>query len=121
MGRPLLWLGRSREDVRSFPTIARQRAGYELYQVQCGLDPSDWKPMPAVGPGVREIRVHTDLEHRIIYVARFGAGVYVLHAFEKKSRKTLKADIELARIRLSAILRMREQTRARRRQRGKPS
>src|SRR5512139_2089204 len=121
MGRPLLWLGRSREDVRAFPTIARQRAGYELYQVQCGLDPSDWKPMPSVGPGVREIRIHTDLEHRVIYVARFEAGVYVLHAFEKKSRKTLKVDIDLARTRLSAIPRMREQARDRRRQRGKPS
>ena len=66
-------------------------------------------------------RAHTDLEHRVIYVAKFEEGVYVLHAFEKKSRKTLKSDIELARARLSAFLWTREQTRARRRQRGKPS
>jgi len=115
MGRPLSWLGRSREDVQAFPAVVRQRVGYELYQVQCGLDPTDWKPMPSVGPGVREIRVHTKLEHRVIYVARFEEGVYVVHAFEKKSRKTPKADIELARARLSTFVRMREQTRARRR------
>lgn len=65
--------------------------------------------MPSVGPGVREIRVHSNLEHRVIYVARFEEGVYVLHAFEKKSRKTPKADVELARARLSTFVRTREQ------------
>lgn len=107
MERPVVWLGRSRADVRAFPTVARQRAGFELYLVQNGLDPSDWKPMPSVGAGVREIRVHTDLEHRVIYVAKFEEGVCVLHAFEKKSRKTAKGDIELARTRLNAFLRAR--------------
>jgi phage-related protein len=56
--------------------------------------------MPSVGPGVREIRVHTRLEHRVIYIAKFEEGVYVLHAFEKKTRRTGKADIDLARSRL---------------------
>ena len=121
MGRPLLWLGRSREDIRAFPPVARQRAGYELYQVQPGLDASDWKPMSSVGPGVREIRIHTDLEHRVIYVASFREGIYVLHAFEKKSRKTLKADIELTRARLRALRSTRERAKTRDRQRGKPS
>jgi len=79
-------MGSSREDMRAFPKDARQRAGYELDQVQCRLEPSDWKSMASVGPGVREIRVHTRLEHRVIYIAKFEEGVYVLHAFQKRSR-----------------------------------
>ena len=112
--RRLLWLGSSRNDLRAFPDDARQRAGYELYQVQCGLNPSDWKPMPVVGPSVREIRVHTKLEHRILYLVRFDEGVYVLHAFEKKSQKTPKSDLEIARARLRELLRIRNARQSRR-------
>lgn len=54
--------------------------------------------MPTVGPGVREIRVHTALEHRVVYVAKFVEAVYVLHAFEKRTRKTPIRDVELAHI-----------------------
>jgi len=82
--------------VRAFAKDARKRAGYELYRVQQGLDPTDWKPIPSVGPGVREIRIHTDGEHRVVYVARFDEAIYVLHAFEKKTRKTRRADIDVA-------------------------
>ncbi len=84
MIKPVLWTGSTREDLRAFPKEARRQAGHELYQVQRGLDPSDWKPMASVGLGVREIRIHTGREHRIIYVAKFEEGVYALHAFEKK-------------------------------------
>lgn len=97
-------MGSSVEDVRAFPRDARQRVGYELYQVQCGLDPSDWKPMGAIGAGVREIRIHTKVEHRVIYIAKFAEAVYVLHAFEKKTRRTKPADVELARRRLAGVL-----------------
>ncbi len=45
---------------------------------------------------MREIRIHTALEHRVLYVARFAEAVYVLHAFEKRSRKTAKRDVDLA-------------------------
>jgi len=69
--------------------------------------------MTAVGPGVREIRVHTDLEHRVPYVARFAEAVYVLHAFEKRSPKTAQADIRLARTRLRELLALREQEKRR--------
>jgi phage-related protein len=55
------------------------------------MAPSDWKPMPSVGGGVREIRIHGDNEYRIIYLARLAEVVYVLHAFEKKMQKTLQA------------------------------
>lgn len=63
--------------------------------------------MPDIGPGVREIRVHTGLEHRIFYVATFAEGVYVLHAFEKRTRKTPKHDLDLARDRFRTLLRRR--------------
>src|SRR4029077_18374156 len=104
-------MGSSREDIRAFTTDARQRAGYELYLVQRGLDPSDWKPMPGVGSGVREIRIHTTLERRVIYIAKFDEGVYVLHAFDKRSRRTAKADIDLARWRLRDVLDTRQSRR----------
>src|SRR6185369_11884512 len=106
--KAVLWVGSSREDMRAFAEDARQRAGYELYQVQCGLDPADWKPMPSVGPGVAEIRDHTRLEHRVIYIAKFEEGVYVLHAFEKKIRRTAKAHLDLARSRLRDVLGVRQ-------------
>jgi phage-related protein len=60
--------------------------------------------MPTAGPGVQEIRIHTGLEHRIFYVAKFTEGVYVLHAFEKRTRKTPRHEIDLARDRFRALL-----------------
>jgi phage-related protein len=75
-----------------------------LRRVQQGLDPNDWKPLPTVGPGVQEIRIHTGLEHRVFYVAKFAEGVYVLHTFEKRTRKTPKRELELARDRFRALL-----------------
>jgi phage-related protein len=65
--------------------------------------PTDWKPMPTVGAGVVEIRVRGRLEHRVLYIARFEEGVYVLHAFEKKSRQTRDVDLDLARTRLRQV------------------
>ncbi len=102
--KPLFWLGTSRKDVKAFPPDARQVAGFQLRRVQQGLEPNDWKPMPSIGTGVNEIRVHTEREHRIFYIAKFAEGVYVLHAFEKRTRKTPKRDIDLARESLQALL-----------------
>ena len=102
--KPLVWVGSSRADLRAFPAPARRVAGYQLRRIQQGLDPNDWKPLPGVGPGVREIRIRTGLEHRVFYVAAFADGVYVLHVFEKRSRKTSKHDLDLARSRYRALL-----------------
>jgi phage-related protein len=60
--------------------------------------------MGSVGAGVEEIRVRTGQEHRVFYIARFEEGVYVLHAFEKRSRKTPATEIEPARFRLREVL-----------------
>lgn len=66
--------------------------------------------MQSIGPGVREIRVHTDSEHRVFYVARFEDAIYELHAFQKRSRKTPKRDLQLARERLRTVLMKRRST-----------
>jgi phage-related protein len=97
-------LGDSRERVRFFPSLARREAGLELQSVQEGKDPSDWKPMPIVGPGVKEIRVHMEGEYRVLYVAKFESYVYVLHAFVKKRKRTSPAAIALARSRYKEVL-----------------
>jgi phage-related protein len=107
--KPLCWLGSSLEGLRAFPDDARRAAGYQLGRVQQGLMPSNWKPMRTVGPGVFEIRVHTKVEHRVFYVAKYEEAVYVLHAFEKRTRHTPQAEIGLARRRLADLLRRRAQ------------
>ena len=107
--KPITWLGDSRERVRGFPGEARGVVGFELWEVQQGKDPSDWKPMPSVGLGVNEIRVRAGNAYRLIYVARFSEAVYVLHVFEKKSRKTSRPDLELARKRFRTLIQERRQ------------
>lgn len=103
-GKTILWLGSSRSDLQTFPRDARRLAGFQLRLVQQGLEPLDWKSMPAIGPGVREIRIHTAVEHRVCYVAKFAEAIYVLHAFEKRTRKTSQQDVELARQRYRALI-----------------
>jgi phage-related protein len=101
--KPLEFVGSSLNDLKEFPAEARRAAGFELGFIQQGLDPSDWKPMNEVGAGVREIRIHVLGEWRVLYVAKFTEAVYVLHAFQKKTQKTQKEDIELARTRYRQI------------------
>ena len=96
-------MGSSLDDLRNFPAEARRQAGFELYAIQRGLEPADWKPMSVIGGGVREIRIHVLGECRVLYVARLSEAVYVLHSFQKKSRKTKHEDIELARRRYRQI------------------
>jgi phage-related protein len=105
--KPVVWLGDSLAEVRSFVPEARQRAGHELRRVQAGRLPIDWKPMPGIGLGVNELRVRAGRAYRVIYVAKFAEAVYVLHAFEKKSRKTSRLDVELARQRYRNLVRER--------------
>ena len=102
--KPVIWLGSSKTDLKAFPASAMDDMGHQLFRVQCGLDPDDWKPMPSIGQGVREIRVRDSSgAYRTIYLATRAEGVYVLHCFRKKSTKTAREDIELARQRLTWI------------------
>jgi phage-related protein len=107
--KPVAWLGDSLERVREFPDAAKHEAGYQLERVQAGKEPADWKPMPSVGLGVNEIRVREGAAFRVIYVAKFPEAVYVLHAFQKKARKTPKAEIDVARDRYRAMVNERKQ------------
>ncbi len=102
--KPLFFLGASRKAIAGFPVTAKREAGYQLDRVQQGDDPADWKPMPTVGSGVREIRLHVDGEHRVIYLATLGSAVYVLHAFAKKTRKTTKPDLDIATTRYRQLM-----------------
>jgi phage-related protein len=96
--KPVRFVGGAKDDLAAFPKSARARAGHELFMVQVGRDPDDWKPMLAVGPGTCEIRVRDQAgAFRVIYVAKFEDAVYVLQAFQKKSRKTSAVDLKLAR------------------------
>ena len=101
--KEIRWAGSSYNDLCNFPVAARHEAGYELYLVQSGLEPTDWKPMSSIGPGAREIHLHRGGEHRVLYVAKFEEAVYVLHAFEKKTERTPKRDRDLAKARLIEI------------------
>jgi phage-related protein len=109
--KPLAWLGDSLDRVREFSSDARQLAGFELWEVQQGKEPSAWKPMPTVGLGVREIRVHADGAYRVLYVAKFAEAVYVLHAFAKKTEQTAKRDIDLAKDRFRELVNQRRKER----------
>ncbi len=102
--KALYFLGTSLDDLRDFPTDPRQEAGYELRRVQSGMDPRDWKPMSTVGAGVREIRIRTaDGAFRVFYVVEREDAVYVLHAFQKKTERTSRQDIERGRARYRMI------------------
>jgi len=96
--------GTSLGDLKTFPPEARREAGHQLYLVQIGENPTDWKPMETIGAGVKEIRVHIAGEWRILYVAKLPQAVYVLHAFPKKSKVTRKIDKDLAKRRYQDLI-----------------
>jgi len=96
--KDIIFHGTSLQDLKDFPQEARRNAGFQLDRVQHGLDPADWKPMVNIGQGVNEIRIREDNgQFRVIYVAKLADAVHVLHVFQKKTQRTAKADIDLAR------------------------
>lgn len=103
--KPVIWVGTSRKDLRAFPEPVQDHMGYALFVAQQGGKHQDAKPLTGFGgAGVVEIvkDFRTDT-YRAIYTVRFAGTVYVLHAFQKKSktgRKTPKAEIELVKKRL---------------------
>jgi len=99
------FLGDSLKCLRDFPKSVRHDAGYQLDKVQRGDQPDDFRPMPAIGKGVEEIRVLDSTgAYRVIYVARRAEAVYVLHAFQKKTQATPKNDLQIAKRRFRQML-----------------
>jgi phage-related protein len=88
------WVGSAKDDLSAFPDDAKADAGYQLERLQKGEDPPHFKPMPGIGQGVAELIVNVGDAFRVFYVARFPEAIYVLHAFNKKTRKTSQRDME---------------------------
>jgi len=97
--RPVVWLGDSRRNIQAFPLGARKLVGDELQLVQFGGMPKDAKPFHGVGSGVFEIALAYETNaYRTVFAVQLGAKIYVLHAFQKKSKsgiKTPQKDIDL--------------------------
>lgn len=103
--KPVEWVGRSLEDLKEFPEEVRQGVGYALYLAQCGEKHPSAKPLKGFsGAGMIEIVEDFDGDtYRAVYTLKLAGVVYVLHAFQKKSKKgiaTPKQDIELIEARL---------------------
>ena len=103
--KPLLWVGSSKNDLNAFPGPARREAGYALYLAQIGMKAPKAKPLHGFG-GASVLEVMQDHDgntYRAVYTVKFARMVFVLHAFQKKSKKgiaTPKADIDLIKQRL---------------------
>ena len=100
----MIWLGDTLATLRSFPQEVRDEMGYGLYLAQIREKYSEAKPLKRFGPGVLEIIAdHRGDTFRAVYTVRFAERVYVLHVFQKKSKKgiaTPQPEIELVRQRL---------------------
>ncbi len=105
MVRPIRWVGSSKEDLSLFPTEVKRRVGGALWDAQMGLKAPFAKPLKGFG-GASVLEVVDDFDgdtYRAVYTVRFAGAVYVLHAFQKKSKKgaaTPRRDLQLVTERL---------------------
>jgi phage-related protein len=105
--KPLFWVASSRKELKSFPLEVRRLMGFALWQAQAGGKHVDAKPLKGFGgAGILEVvEDHDGNTYRAVYTVRLAGAVYVLHAFQKKSKKgvkTPKAELDLIRKRLKA-------------------
>lgn len=104
--RSVIWVGDSRRKIKSFPKSAQKLLGDGIQLIQFGGMPKNAKPFKGVGPGVLEIALRHDAEaYRAVLAVQIGEYVYVLHAFQKKSKKgsaTPKFDVDLIKQRYAA-------------------
>ncbi|MEZ4860635.1 MAG: type II toxin-antitoxin system RelE/ParE family toxin [Caldilineaceae bacterium] len=104
-GKPIIWMGDSRKVVRLFPTEVNQDIGVALYDAQMGEKSPLAKPFKGIAPGVFEIAIRFDKNaYRLVYVVQIGQHIYVLHAFQKKSKRgiaTTQHDVNLIKQRYS--------------------
>lgn len=89
--RPLIWLGDSKKKIKSFPDAVKKLIGDELQIIQFGGMPKDAKPFKGLGSGVFEIAIKYDKDaYRCVQALQLGKYIYILHAFQKKSKKGIK-------------------------------
>jgi phage-related protein len=97
--RPVVWLGNAKKNLKDFPEGARKLLGDELQLIQFGGMPKDAKPFKGVGSGVLEIALRYSSDaYRVVVAVQLGRMIYVLHAFQKKSKKgiaTPQKDVDL--------------------------
>jgi phage-related protein len=97
--RPLVWLGNTRKNLKGFPEGAQKLLGDELQLIQFGGMPKDAKPFKGVGSGVLELALrYASDAYRAVVAVQLGRRIYVLHAFQKKSKKgiaTPQRDVDL--------------------------
>jgi phage-related protein len=95
--RKAVFEGNSLDELLAFPPPAREAAGFQIYLVELGRDPDDWKPMKGIGAGVREIRISgADGQFRVVYVA-------------KKTQKTPQRNLDMAAARYKALVKRRRE------------
>ncbi|HEX3483603.1 MAG TPA: type II toxin-antitoxin system RelE/ParE family toxin [Micropepsaceae bacterium] len=104
LGRALVWIGSSKDDISGMPSPVKASFGYRLRRIQRGLPVADAKALSQFGPGVLELREAYDTNaYRVMYVVSLKHAVYVLHAFIKKSKSGIalpKSDANVIRRRL---------------------
>ena len=103
--KPVVWIGSAKKDLSSFPDVVKETMGYALYMAQAGQKHPDARPLKGFGDaGVLEIVEDDDGgTYRGVYTVKFAGVVYVLHAFQKKSKKgiaTPKPDLDVIETRL---------------------
>jgi phage-related protein len=109
--KELVWVGSSRKELQEFPPLVRRTFGVALFAVQLGKTPPEAKPLRGFGGAsvLELIEDHDRNTYRAVYTVRFGTKIYVLHAFQKKSKHgiaTPKQEIDLIRQRLKIAERM---------------
>ena len=98
------WEGDSLDVVKAFPPAVRQEIGLDIRRLQQGAMPHDSRPMRSIGKGVFELRQRDGNGwYRLIYLARIGDTLYMLHGFTKKSAKTSRNDLAIAATRLKDV------------------
>jgi phage-related protein len=106
--KPVVWLGDSLRTLKTFPATVQDEMGYALYLAQRGEKHVSAKPLKGLGSGVLEmVADHRGDTFRGVYTVRLGDRVFVLHAFQKKSKRgiaTPQADIDLIKQRLKQAI-----------------
>jgi phage-related protein len=112
--KPLVWVGASRRDFRAFPELVKSEMGYALFMAQLGGRHSKGKMLKGFGGGavIEVVEDHDGDTFRTVYTVRFASAIYVLHAFQKKSKKgiaTPQTDMRLIDQRLREAQRLHEE------------